>query len=1217
MKITALEVDRFGTWSGLKLDELSDGLSVVYGPNEAGKTTLMQFVRSVFYGFSADRRRYLPEGVAARAGGSIQVAGSEGQFRISRYTDLGRAAAREELALWTSDGARQGEHVLRALLSNLDEPVFQNVFAIGLREIQELGTLSDTKAASLLYSISAGVDRVALVEVMRALEQSRSRLLNPAGGPSQIAELLAERDKVAAGLEQSRTALRRYERLAAERDQFDREATRLEEENRDLQREHRTVEIALAVRDRWRRRAVLEEQLAALGPSGLIPEDAIERLDSLNARFDERQQRLDRLKQQYEQLRAEAAGLKVNDGLLRAGPRIEALQDQAEWIGTVENRIFELDVEICELEDQWKSEHERFGLGKDGKLQSFPPLSAGSLAALRPPAAALRRCKQRLAETEREVGKGHETARSIQEQIERALAERNAPDLPTVIERTSGLVTLLRRRVQIDERLEQMELYQAELDEQSRGLLDGQLLPARVLLVLGLLFVAGPMLLLLKVFGMLVSGAMSDPLTWTHVGLGILCTFAAFVGKFVLERINARRLGACQQQMHMLQLQVKQAKEERESLDRQLPRGGGPMLVRLQAAEKDLAYLEELVPLDARRQAAQEDAESAGERVHDAEAEMAAVRRRWREAIAVLGLPKDLSPKQVRHLAKSCGRVKEIHERLERLREESQQRRREMDALCGRINQVVAHAGLTLQKTTPVDQLNELAERLADHQARLKRRDSLAARGRQLRKKRAKYEAFIRRLKSQRKKLLREVKVEDEREFRRKAAELQRISDLRREHSQLQREIEAALAGHCTEEEILKHIDRDPFERIEIRAEQIDEKLRANEAQLHARFEKRGQIAEQLKSLAEDRGPALKSLELAMVQKRLDDAVRRWQTLAVTSRVLLTVRKIYEKDRQPETLREASGAMQRMTEGRYVRVWTPLGEDALMLEDGQGRSRSVEQLSRGTREQLFLALRLALAGGYARRGIQMPMILDDVLVNFDGPRAKATATVLRDFAATGHQVLVFTCHEHIVKLFQNLRVPLVRLPEHGDRATPAAEPRAKRGQAHSAPKPPQNEPVPTGSVAEPQTAVKKKRKPQPQPAPAPAASAAKPSRRRSRTQKPKMEPEPIPVEELAPWEEADDSPRYAAIDEEMDEEESELDEDEDLWSDEEALDGYEAIEDELDEEDADDAEYDEEDSEYDEEDSEYDEYEEEDEEDYDEEETDDFDEEEYDDAEAA
>ena len=83
MRITSLEVDGFGVWSGLKLDEFSDGLNVFYGPNEAGKTTLMQFIRSVLYGFSPERRRYFPPVRGGRPGGSLWLAGPEGQFEVT------------------------------------------------------------------------------------------------------------------------------------------------------------------------------------------------------------------------------------------------------------------------------------------------------------------------------------------------------------------------------------------------------------------------------------------------------------------------------------------------------------------------------------------------------------------------------------------------------------------------------------------------------------------------------------------------------------------------------------------------------------------------------------------------------------------------------------------------------------------------------------------------------------------------------------------------------------------------------------------------------------------------------------------------------------------------------------------------------------------------------------------------------------------------------
>jgi hypothetical protein len=136
----------------------------------------------------------------------------------------------------------------------------------------------------------------------------------------------------------------------------------------------------------------------------------------------------------------------------------------------------------------------------------------------------------------------------------------------------------------------------------------------------------------------------------------------------------------------------------------------------------------------------------------------------------------------------------------------------------------------------------------------------------------------------------------------------------------------------------------------------------------------------------------------------------------------------YERDRQPETLQEASNYLRQLTSGKYTRIWTPLAHDILFVDTAEGEPLSVQVLSRGTREQLFVSLRLALVAAYARRGIHLPMILDDVLVNFDAGRSKIAAAVVRDFAKQGHQLLVFTCHDHIWRMFQELKVDVRRIP---------------------------------------------------------------------------------------------------------------------------------------------------------------------------------------------
>jgi uncharacterized protein YhaN len=72
-------------------------------------------------------------------------------------------------------------------------------------------------------------------------------------------------------------------------------------------------------------------------------------------------------------------------------------------------------------------------------------------------------------------------------------------------------------------------------------------------------------------------------------------------------------------------------------------------------------------------------------------------------------------------------------------------------------------------------------------------------------------------------------------------------------------------------------------------------------------------------------------------------------------------------------------------------------------------------LSTGTREQLYLAIRLAYIRHYCREAEPLPIVMDDVLVNFDDRRAKQTMEVLAEVAAEV-QIIFLTCHNHMVDL---------------------------------------------------------------------------------------------------------------------------------------------------------------------------------------------------------
>jgi len=210
-------------------------------------------------------------------------------------------------------------------------------------------------------------------------------------------------------------------------------------------------------------------------------------------------------------------------------------------------------------------------------------------------------------------------------------------------------------------------------------------------------------------------------------------------------------------------------------------------------------------------------------------------------------------------------------------------------------------------------------------------------------------------------------------------------------------------------------------------------KLTTARADRHAVAENLGALRQQLDALETDVELSNKLVARESHRAALAEVVREWAGHAVTAALYDQAKLKYESERQPAVLRLASRYLHLMTDGRYCRVIAPLGESRLEIErNGTGERLAPWALSRGTGEQLYLAMRLALAKVYGAEAVPLPLVADDILVNFDDDRARATAALLDVYASEGQQILAFTCHRHLVQTFER-NAPNVRvqaLPAH-------------------------------------------------------------------------------------------------------------------------------------------------------------------------------------------
>ncbi len=255
-------------------------------------------------------------------------------------------------------------------------------------------------------------------------------------------------------------------------------------------------------------------------------------------------------------------------------------------------------------------------------------------------------------------------------------------------------------------------------------------------------------------------------------------------------------------------------------------------------------------------------------------------------------------------------------------------------------------------------------------------------------------------------------------------SELDSVED---QHLRLRKEMQqyvqarAAMRASAGEEGLdglrkrLESLDPDQIARLLADSETA---VAAVQAQRDGVNEQLGGVAERISQVENDGELGELLLQREEARSSLAAAVTMWAEYTAAATLFDRAKRVYEEQRQPEVLRLASTYFSTMTGGTYVRVLAPLGEIDLQVEESKsGKRKGPEALSRGTKEQLYLAMRLALASVYAEQLVALPLVADDILVNFDDERAAATAGLLGEYAGGGNQVLAFTCHQRVADCF--------------------------------------------------------------------------------------------------------------------------------------------------------------------------------------------------------
>ncbi len=162
--------------------------------------------------------------------------------------------------------------------------------------------------------------------------------------------------------------------------------------------------------------------------------------------------------------------------------------------------------------------------------------------------------------------------------------------------------------------------------------------------------------------------------------------------------------------------------------------------------------------------------------------------------------------------------------------------------------------------------------------------------------------------------------------------------------------------------------------------------------------------------------------EFQVILGGLDTDVTHYARLKLASKVLSLAIERYRDKSQGQLLKRTSALFNRITGGSFAGIRAEFAEDGrpviVGVRPGGGDIVTVEGMSDGTADQLYLALRLAGLDAYLKNNEPLPLIVDDILIMFDDDRAAATLQVLAELSHKT-QVIFFTHHRHLVDLAEN------------------------------------------------------------------------------------------------------------------------------------------------------------------------------------------------------
>jgi uncharacterized protein YhaN len=891
MQLREIHIDGFGIFANKRITGLTSGINIIYGKNEFGKTTLLEFVRRILFGFPTKKDKtnlYTPL-QGGSMGGSLKVVLQNGEdLIIARSPGTHGGTAR----ISTPSEVLQGQSVLNHLLGNASKDIYKNIYAFTIDELHDFNSLNSDEVKNRIYGAGLGLGNVSLKDIEKEIETYCRQIFRPRGS-SQMGDLLEKIKINEQEILLIQNNLTLFDKSQEKLGKMLNQKLSVQNSLEDLESEKRTLDTQIRLYEDAIQLLEAQNNLETIEDLSQFPENGLKIFESIEQEKKSLLLRIEEEKSALQVLKNSRETLTVNHDLLDHEESINSLQQSTQSV-------------LSALQDMVKVQFER---------EDLDMLIAEEIKSINP-------------DWDEEILMAFDLTELEKDQI------HNFYD------------SFERLRKEVD-------LYQDRLESHRK----------------------------MKAEKMSEGWNIPDWLKFFYYGLTATGVLGVIIGGYFMNiplLIVAILLIAGGAFLHKMSL-INKRDFTKEDL-----------------AEKNLAQQSE--------QKEQERDDKFDE---------------WRHWLRKRSLDPNIPPLTTKNIAKTSRQIKTMIAQRTRLDEQLLQ----METLCNDSRKIIQILeplviNVSLKYDLPLN-IEVICQAFDESKANREKNSLLENQCQSQAEKLAYLENQLENISKDLAQFIRSSGSEDSMDFLRKQSILDTQKSLKEKVTQKRGIIQSNIGLGAHFDQFMEVIQTIPLEEIKHKLNHLQiglEELHSNREQL---LQDIGETRNEIANLSSNNDLLAKQMELESLKQQLQSLARKWAAYKGALVLLDAGKQQYEKTRQPGVIRSAENLFSQITGGSYPRIIKTIDQDEVLIENEWHQRKGVFEMSRGTREQLYLAMRFGLIDEYETRSEPLPALMDDVFVNFDDERDENIIEILSQFGKQ-RQVIVLTCHQRSLEAYQNI-----------------------------------------------------------------------------------------------------------------------------------------------------------------------------------------------------